>query len=566
MQKEIIYASLLKQPWFFYKIVDKYIKFTNTLITSKCNDENPLQLNTFHVENYDLQLIAPACSYRTIEIKSDIARYHMIGCCIEILTHLLKMEYDKSVESQVTLCVLNAFNLCNFRIKLKSLDYFSQFFQLKRIYDGETTISILSGINFIFDSIIFWAASEVVNENEVKEFFEIIPKILVTIKYLNRSIDISTDKIVANLMINLLQTCEDTKICDAIISYLEVVFHQIPVDEDICQEIQTLILKIPEQPNCMNLLTFCIWDGRFNELREPIWKETYQMLCREDFKDLKKIEIILKAFNKINDRLSLQSIDNIFIDKIKERIRNSDETTEQKLKVVKYLISSPDFVNFDENFKSEIFDILFNTFSSQKESIEIISTLEASKLDQNILNRISNSLSTILTSDSSSDDIQQYLIEQSPKFLINRLCSTKDFLKNILEPAWNSGNVDNHHSLSLVLHEIICLFCNEVDIEKKCIKCDSDIKVTNDESVVEQNDLKDFVKNVLTLLRSDNQVIQTNMFMCLVNYFNHFGFDLDLELWTNLLVDKNLEVREDFSRIILPIFKAIQVSFYFFLF
>lgn len=567
MQKEIIYASLLKQPWFFYKIVDKYIKFTNTLITSKCH-ENPLQLNTFQVENYDLQLIAPACSYRTIEIKSDIARYHMIGCCIEILTHILNMEYDKSVESQITLCVLEAFNSCNFRIKLKCLEYFLRFLKEKPINDGETIISMLTGINSIFDLIKLWETTEVVNENEVKEFFEIIPKIFYKMKYLDGSIEISPDHIITKLMINLLQTCDDTTICAAVISFLKKVFNEFFVDVKIGQEIQKLIRRIPEQPNCMCLLTFCIWDERFNELRESVWKETYQMLCREDFKDLKKIEVILRAFERINDRLSLKSIDNIFIDKIMQRIRSSDETTTQKLNVIKYLISSPDFVSFDENIKSEIFDILFNSFSTEEKSIEIISTLEASKLDQNILNRISKILSTILTSDNTNDEIQQYFIEQSPNFLISRLCSTKYFLKNILEPAWNGGNMHNQYSLSLVLDGIICLFCSEDEVNlnvTKCRKCysDSDVKTTDHESVVEQSDLRDFVKNVLTLLRSGNQAIKTNMFRCLVNYFNHFGFDLDLELWTSLLVDKDLKVRDDFSRIISPIFKAIQVSFYF---
>lgn len=596
MQKEIIYASLVKQPWFFYKIVNKYIEFTETLIKSKC--DQPLQLNAFQVENYDLQLIAPTCSYRTIEINSDIARYHMIGCCIEILIHLLNMNLNYSIKSEITVRVLEAFNLCNFRVKLKCLEYFLRFFQLNEICGeqiSKTVVSILNGINLIPVQLLLWKTTEVVNEKEINDFFVIIPKLFNEMKYTSLEPDNETHNTIVNSMIYLLKNCEESTICDAVVKFLDTVFHQHPVNLEIGEEIRQLIPKLLKHPNCMSLLLFRV-SNETNNLREQIWKEAYQMLCRDDFYDINKIEAVLKAIDYANcsskhwyskDNLSLQSIDNIFIDKIKEKLRSTNETTIQKLNIIRYLISGEDFVNFDETFKLEIFDILFNSFSnnnssneSQIRSIEIISTLDSSKLDQKILDRISKILSTILTSDRTNDVVKNYLIEKSLNFLINRLYSTNEFLKNILTPAWNSNN--HHRSLSSILDKIICLYCNEVEIIKifkngtivytiNCKKCDSDLKLNRfgavsvpyESVVADKTDLKDFVKSVLTLLGSDDKVIKKKMFKCLVNSFNHFGMNFDLELWTNLFLDADLEIRDDFSKIIPSIFKAIQVSFFF---
>lgn len=568
MQKEIINASLLKQPWFFYKIIEKYIKFTEILIKSKC-DNKSLQLTTFQVENYDLKLIAPTCSYRIIEIKSNIGRYHMIGCCIEILTHLLDidLDYNKSIGTEITLRVLEALNSCSFRIKLKCFEYFLRFFEINQIKDGEvseTAFLILCGINSIFDSVELWETTEVVNKNEIIEFLEIIPKILNKMKYSDETIDLERHKKIVNLMILLLKKCQDPKICDALINFLEDVFHKIPIDVEICLQLSHLIPKLPKHPNCMKLLAFCFWDEKLKHLE--ILLKTQKMLSSENFNDLKKFEAILNSTE--NDHLTLQSNLNVFLGKIKQQLRSSNKTTIQELNIIKYLISGDLIESFDKTYKLEIFDILFNSFSTQIKSIEIILTLEVS--DQKILNRISKILSTILTSDTKTD-IKNYLIENSSNFLINNLCSKEDFLQNILEPAWNG--VENHRSLSSVLDKIICIFCNEVNVEEinengrivyriECRICNnSEKESTERESVFEQSDLKDFVKNVLTLLRCDNKVIKTNMFKCLVNYFNHFGFDFDLEIWISFFVDKDLEIREEFSKIISPIFRAIQVSF-----
>lgn len=177
MQKTILSASFMKQPALFCKIIDKYIEFTVLMVNASVKFTEPLRIDIFQMEEFNVAAIVDKCTYKSIEIKDIVSLSHLMTTNIRLLTHVIEevVSFENELVVKCTKCVLEAYKVGTLNVKSRCLRYFIVLFRNVVQIEAELQPMIVELIEYFGEvegRLPIWTDHKMVKAEDIMKYIE----------------------------------------------------------------------------------------------------------------------------------------------------------------------------------------------------------------------------------------------------------------------------------------------------------------------------------------------------------------------------------------------------------
>jgi hypothetical protein len=187
LQKEMISAASMRQPWWVRKAIRLYGEVLSQLDSfDRVTPDSSIEVTLSPVESYQMKLTV--LKFEKIKIDNLTAYHELKLCCIHVLSHAVFMVDRDSLVEEATEHIFKCLETDDISLKCFSLKYFVQL--LKSAIepdkiDRELHFRIVNTIFHIYNDLPFWIANNDVNERDNARFNKGVSSYLLDVDELN---------------------------------------------------------------------------------------------------------------------------------------------------------------------------------------------------------------------------------------------------------------------------------------------------------------------------------------------------------------------------------------------
>ncbi|CAO1396698.1 unnamed protein product [Diamesa hyperborea] len=298
LQKDILSASLIKQPWWFNKQMFCYISILNQALTWS-NDTKVLDINIPYVPKEDFYFEGQKLVYRKISIKSQDIIEELVCCCITGMTHGIPLVNNMN-NTIIEDCMIPINNILeNHSLNRKSFALVFILRSLSSLEAFETSyfLNAVENINNIYIQLPLWLKfGDEVKQRHIDKFNKIVCKFFTDIPVTKLNLKCQHDvKKLVNIAIQIinfqLRNCNesffDGKVTQVLVKFIKNVLNSYHYAVESVSSI-SLLLEFIEFAEVISLLEFLIISeielSKFESdllKNSSTWLEVHKSLCEK---------------------------------------------------------------------------------------------------------------------------------------------------------------------------------------------------------------------------------------------------------------------------------------------
>ncbi|XP_053684897.1 serine/threonine-protein kinase ATR-like [Sabethes cyaneus] len=411
LQQTILSASFLKQHWFFYEAVSKYLEILDQL--NGFTENTQLQLKAFQTPLEHFSRFNSPCVFTAVEIKDIVTKRTLTENCLHILSEVVCLIDDRSNQLLRERCaelVLTTLNSGSLEEKTYSLMFFAKY--LKLVSDVSRNleplaVEVLSIVETSLERSSRWLDSQLFRPKALQhfkmalvDFFSKLKNTLFSYSFLecHTKLVLCSVRIIMNLLSNKKNDeTENQKLFEQIRLFLKVLISKTDSSSttDGYEDIFPLIRQLPDM---LELLEIPITNEALEVAKENdtvslldcsfFWKNTLDLLENKERapSGVQKLNIRQQIL-----RLAVNVDHNFSVWKQKSKLNNKQlvifgkhlqkflhdmfedmETIDFSIEIIAYMLDICfdalrliDFSSLEENFQEKICGRLFLPFSQE---------------------------------------------------------------------------------------------------------------------------------------------------------------------------------------------------------